>query len=77
MKNYIVIPYQDENDFLWSVIETQTGQVIESYVFEEEAENYAEFLNAGGAFNGFTPSFVLREVVVSDNINDQFLFEVA
>lgn len=77
MKNYIVEPSENDGDFVWSVIETQTDQVIESYVFEEEAEAYAEFLNRGGAFNGFTPSFVLNQVVISDNINDQFLFEVA
>jgi hypothetical protein len=77
MKNYIVEPSENNGDFVWSVIETQTDQIIESYIFEEEAEAYARFLNGGGAFNGFTPSFMLQEVVITDNINDQFIFQVA
>lgn len=77
MRNYIVEPSRNDGDFVWSVIETQTNQIIQSYVFEEEADSYARFLNGGGAFNGFTPSFMLQEVVISDNINDQFIFEVA
>jgi len=77
MKNYIVEPSENNGDFVWSVIETQTDQIIQSKVFAEEAEAYARFLNNGGAFNGFTPNFMLQEVVISDNINDQFIAQVA
>ncbi len=77
MKNYIVRPSENDGDFVWSIIETQTNQTIQSYVFAEEAEGYARFLNNGGAFNGFTPNFMLHKVVISDNINDQFIFQVA
>lgn len=77
MRNYIVEPSQNDGDFVWSVIETQTNQIIQSYVFEEEAEDHARFLNSGGGFNGITPAFMLTKVVFSDNINDQFIFEVA
>jgi hypothetical protein len=77
MKNYIVRPSENDGDFVWSIIETQTNQLIKYYVFEEEASTHARFLNNGGAFNGFTPNFMLLEVAISDNINDQFIFQVA
>jgi hypothetical protein len=34
-------------------------------------------LNGGGAFNGYTPAFMLNEVVFTDNINEKFIFSVA
>jgi hypothetical protein len=72
MTNYYVLPLEVDSDFIWCVMETKTEQLIQAFEFEEEAEEYKEFLMDGGAFDGFTPSFVLREVVFSQNINHEF-----
>ena len=70
--NYYVMPLNiADRNFVWCVMENQTEQLIKAFEFEDEAEDYSEFLNQGGAFDGFTPSFVLREVTVS-NINQEF-----
>lgn len=70
--NYHILALQTEDDFIWCVMETQTEQLIQAFEFEDEAEEYCDFLNEGGAFDGFTPPFVLREVTVSRNINHEF-----
>ena len=76
MRDYICNPVQNnDGDFLWSVFETQTDQIIDSFIFEEEARSYARFLNNGGAFAGFTPSFMLLKVEAPADINDIFSAE--
>ncbi len=72
MDNYYVLPLEIESDFIWCVMENQTEQLIKAFEFEDEAVDYAEFLESGGAFDGFTPSFVLQEVALSQNINYEF-----
>lgn len=73
MSNYYVLPLETEDgDFIWCVIENQTEQLIRAFAFEDEAETYCEFLEDGGAFAGFTPSFVLQEVVAPTNVNHEF-----
>lgn len=72
MSNYHVMPLAVNDDFIWCVMESKTEQLIKAFAFEDEAEEYSEFLNGGGAFDGFTPSFVLREVVFSRNVNSDF-----
>lgn len=73
MSNYHVVPVMTEdNDFIWCVIENKTEQLIQAFAFEDEAEYYSEFLNDGGGFDGFTPTFVLQEVVVPKNVNYEF-----
>lgn len=65
---YEVIPMQkyehDSSDFIWCVYENATQQIIRSYYFEDDANEYCAFLNNGGAFDGSTPPFVLRSVAV-------------
>lgn len=76
MTNYIVKPvHTDDDDFVWCVIETPTDQIIQVYAFEEDASAYCEFLNEGGAFDGFTPTFMLREVVVQNDLDYNQKFE--
>jgi hypothetical protein len=53
-------------------MENKTKQLIKAFAFEDEAEEYSEFLGEGGAFDGFTPTFILREVVLSRNVNADF-----
>lgn len=73
MSNYYVLPLATEDhDFIWCVMETQTEQLIRAFEFEEDAKKYSKFLNKGGAFAGFTPSFVLREVVAPEDVNHEF-----
>lgn len=73
MSNYFVLPLETEDgDFIWCVMENPSEQLIRAFEFEDEADEYCEFLNDGGAFAGFTPSFILREVEVSRNINHEF-----
>lgn len=69
---YIVSPINIENDFIWQVTEIPTEQVIEEFFFEDDALEYANFLEDGGAFDGWTPSFVLRSFQINDNINQRF-----
>lgn len=72
MDNYHVMPLAVNNDFIWCVMESKTDQLIKAFAFEDEAEEYSEFLNGGGAFDGFTPTFVLREVAFPRNVNTDF-----
>lgn len=51
-------------DYDWCVVEKSTTQIIKTFDFSEDADNYCSFLNNGGAFDGSTPSFVLRSVAV-------------
>ena len=74
---YTYYPEFDDNDYLlWHVYETMTHQVISSFFFEEDAQDYCKFLEKGGGFAGFTPSFVLKKTQ-SFNINDAFMAEFA
>lgn len=69
---YIVNPVNVENDFIWQVTEVPTDQVIREFFFEDDALEYANFLANGGAFDGWTPSFILRQTQISDDINQRF-----
>ena len=56
-------------------MENDTDQLIEAFVFEEEAIETAEFMETGGAFAGWTPNFMLTTIDTSmtdDNINQKF-----
>lgn len=73
MGNYYVMPLKTEDlDFIWCVMENATEQLIQAFEFEDEARKYTKFLNRGGAFDGWTPSFILQEVVVPHDINQEF-----
>lgn len=65
--------FNDDEDVVWLVEENSTGQIVGEFWFEDEAEELAKFLERGGGFNGFTPSFVLRKTSV--NINEAFAAE--
>jgi hypothetical protein len=73
MSKYYVLPLEtDELDFIWCVMENQTEQLIQAFEFEDEAFECAGFMENGGAFDGFTPSFILREVVFQKDMNKEF-----
>jgi hypothetical protein len=76
-KLYTYYPeFDDQENLMWHVLETGTEQVISSFFFEDDAEEYSKFLEKGGAFAGFTPSFVLKKTHSYD-INDAFAAEFA
>ena len=54
--NYEIV---NENGLFW-VMETQTEHFIRSFVFFKDAKMYMNKLNAGGAFDGWTPKFFLK-----------------
>ena len=50
---------QNENK-TFSVLETKTNQVIGSFKEQQEAKKLLRHLNLGGCFDGFTPTFFLK-----------------
>jgi hypothetical protein len=46
-----------------SVIETATEQVIKHFDNMDSARKFMRHLNLGGAFDGWSPSFILKSVV--------------
>jgi hypothetical protein len=56
--NYIVEP----SSSLYSVIETPTDQVIKVYKVYKDAKDLMRHLNLGGAFDGWTPTFMLKKI---------------
>lgn len=72
MNKYSIQPVNIEGDFMWELFETETEHVIGYYFFEEDARAAAKFMSAGGAFSGWTPSFMLQEVAAPRDINLEF-----
>jgi hypothetical protein len=69
---YVVELSKDEDDFYYSVVEKNTDQVIISYFFEDDAKDYCKFLNNGGAFDGFTPAFMMIPIDMLADLNQKF-----
>lgn len=61
---YSVHSIQDKEtgDFYHAVYEELTNQVIQFHYFLDDAKAQAKFFESGGAFRGFTPSYMLIEV---------------
>jgi len=47
---------------IYNVIETTTNQIIKSFPAPTEAKEFMRHLNLGGAFDGFTPTFMLVDM---------------
>jgi hypothetical protein len=60
----------DEGDFFFCVYEEATEQAIDFFYFRDDAVEMVKFMEAGGAFNGFTPRFILIEVPVPVTVPD-------
>lgn len=54
------------NDFV--VLEKQTGYNIKAFSSQKKAFEYCCFLNSGGAFDGFTPEFVIKKAKIINSI---------
>lgn len=72
MTKYDVVPFEQNNEYLWAVYELATEQVIDAFYFEEDAMRLAKRMERGGAFAGWTPRFFLTKVAVDENINQKF-----
>lgn len=72
MKNYNVVPFAQEQDFFWAVVETTTEQVIKTFFFQEDAVELQDKLNRGYGFDGFTPGFFNISFRVTTSIDDEF-----
>ena len=76
MKKYTVNPVKTEdNDFIWCVVENSTEQIVKAFSFQEDASEFARFLSGGGAFDGWTPTFLLREIAVENELTYNQKFE--
>ena len=73
MKNYEIHTLKDEEDmFFWCVWEKASEQAIDFYYFHEDAIETVKFLENGGAFAGFTPAFILKEMKLQRNVDQEF-----
>lgn len=72
MTKYDVVPFKENDDYMWGVFELATEQVIETFFFEEDAVRMAKHLDRGAGFSGWTPGFLLTKVVVKEDINRKF-----
>ena len=56
MVNYV---YESESEKEYRIREVETEQIIKTGLTLEKAKKMKRFLNFGGGFNGYTPSFIL------------------
>jgi hypothetical protein len=63
--NYNLVEGKKDRN-LYDVLETSTDQVIRSFSGFSEARAFLRHLNLGGAFDGWTPSFMLKNYVVPE-----------
>ena len=55
--------YKIMNDTgVFKVVETATAQTIRSFTQQSEAKKFLRHLNFGGGFDGWSPSFLFRDV---------------
>lgn len=74
MSKYTVHTIQDdEGDFFFCVFEKVSENVIDFFYFQEDADRCAKFMSNGGAFDGFTPKFMLKQMPANQKeINNRF-----
>lgn len=71
MRNYSLHAVQDdEGNFFHCVFEEQTQQVYDFFYFLDDAKECIRFLESGGAFSGYTPAFILKDIPVRKTKND-------
>jgi hypothetical protein len=51
----------EKNCPVYNVVETTTNQIIKTFNIHKDAKEYMRHLNLGGAFDGWTPSFMLKK----------------
>jgi hypothetical protein len=63
---YTYYPEIEDDGVYWLIHEDATDQVVAAFFFEEDAKEYMEWMETGGAFAGFTPTFMVRSVAFGD-----------
>ena len=53
---------QDTNINAFHVVETASGRSIKQFPLKTEAVKLLRFLNLGGGFDGWSPSFFLKKI---------------
>lgn len=74
---YEIRTIQSFGETVWAIYETASSQVIRTFPLESEARKHAKFLNLGGAFSGFTPTFMLTEYTEKNDLDESFSLEFA
>ena len=69
--NYSIEKVEELGLIYFCLYEHQTEQVIDYSLDEKNILPKLKFMNSGGAFDGFTPSFMLIPIP-SKNINEEF-----
>ncbi len=70
MKKYDVNPVStNDEDFYWQLYEIASERIIATFPFREDAQKAADWMDKGGAFNGFTPGFIL---INTNTIDEKF-----
>jgi len=72
---YSLHTVQEDNKEFHCIYEHETEQLINFYILKEDAMKYYDFLAKGGAFDGFTPKYMLTEfetIHTTDDINGAF-----
>lgn len=74
MEKYSIHKVTHAEDIFYCVYEIATKQVLDFFLFADDANDMVESLKKGKGFDGFTPSFILNSVPVVDerNINKKF-----
>lgn len=68
------VKVQDNGETLHCIFEHATDQVIHFFTGKKEADKYIGFLRRGGAFAGYTPTFITISVkdFIKKNPNIEF-----
>lgn len=80
-EKYAVLPAFRNEEYVWEVFELWSDLIIQKFYFEEEALEMAQFMEKGGAFDGFTPTFMTRSVrkfspeVLNETFSSEFTDE--
>lgn len=72
MEKYTIHAVDYDNTKYYCVYENATEQVFDFFYFENDAISCKFFLEEGGAFDGFTPSFVLKKIQVENTLDTKF-----
>jgi hypothetical protein len=68
---YTLHKLEDENGAtFYCILEQATQQVVDAYIRHQDANKRFKFLNHGGAFDGFTPAFVLKKFTITNTAEE-------
>lgn len=77
-KKYDIHAVEEDGNYFFCVYENATEMPFDFFYFEEDAKACADFMEKGGAFNGFTPKYILIPINTGrkkEDINSKFSTE--